>query len=97
MKPREFWIEFEGDPYRDHQFVKRYVYGQEFEPNHLSSEVIHVREVMPYEIVSDGRERKLKELIKTYASYMKTANYHQMSDAMLKDLEKINSGEEVPK
>lgn len=36
----------------------------------------------------------LTELIKKYASYMKTANYHQMSDEMLSDLNKIHPGPE---
>lgn len=35
--------------------------------------------------IRDEREAKLEELFTRYASYMRTANYSQMADAMMKD------------
>lgn len=52
-KPKEFWIEFSGDPSDDKECYKRYVSGTEFKPILPECEVLHVREVLPNEVVLD--------------------------------------------
>lgn len=52
-KPREFWIEFSGDPSDDKECYKRYVSGTEFKPILPECEVLHVREILASEIVLD--------------------------------------------
>lgn len=46
--PREWWIEFGGDPAKDQkENYKRYVSGTQFKPLSPAEEVVHVIEVTP--------------------------------------------------
>lgn len=48
-KPREFWVEFGGDPSNDKEVYKRYSARVPFEPTDFSDEVIHCVEYSAYE------------------------------------------------
>ena len=48
-KPREFWIEFEGNPDFDRKGYMRFVAGIEIKARFPGDEVIHVREILPNE------------------------------------------------
>ncbi len=45
-KPRDFYIEFSGDPNNDEEINRRYVSNKKFHPIGLNEEVIHCREVL---------------------------------------------------
>lgn len=57
-KPREFWIEFGGDPSDDNEVYKRYSATTPFEPCGLSDEVVHTIEKKAY----DELDTKVREL-----------------------------------
>jgi hypothetical protein len=48
-KPREFWVEFGGDPSDDKEVYKRYCAAEPFKPSRFSDEVIHVIEKSAYD------------------------------------------------
>ena len=52
-KPREFWIEFGGDPSNDQEVYKRYSSTRPFEPGTFSDEVIHVVEKSAYDALAN--------------------------------------------
>lgn len=49
MKPREFWIEFGGDPSDDKEVYKRYCAAVPFKGVDFSDEVVHCVEYSAYE------------------------------------------------
>lgn len=51
MKPREWWIEFNGDPRDDKENYKRYVGAEKFDPTGFNSECIHVVEYAAFELL----------------------------------------------
>ncbi len=66
MKPREFYIEFDGDPLDDEKVCKRYVGTEKFSPMFPDQEVIHTREVLANEVTLD---RSMVEKLSRYLGH----------------------------
>lgn len=62
-KPREYWIEFGGDPSNDKEVYKRYSATVPFKPCSLSDEVIHVIEKSAYDKLKESENKKIMELM----------------------------------
>lgn len=65
-KPRDWWIEFSGDPKKDSDRELRYVSGKKPEGLDPSDEAIHVVEKSAYDALAAENER-LREALKFYA------------------------------
>lgn len=83
-KPREFWV-YQNE---EHGSIHCCDFNQR---GFLTEKVHNPIHTIEYSVLEAEREksRKLVDLVKTYASYMKTANYHQMSDEMIMKLKEI--------
>lgn len=66
-KPREFWVEFGGDPSDDKEIYKRYSARVPFEPTDFSDEVIHCVEYLAYEKAQAEIENLKKQIEKLNA------------------------------
>lgn len=56
-KPREFWIEFGGDPSDDEEVYKRYSSTKPFKPTSYAEEVIHCIEKSAYDALKTELEQ----------------------------------------
>ncbi len=79
MKPREFYIEFDGDPLDDEKVCKRYVSTEKFSPMFPDQEVVYTREVLPNEVVLDravveALVRALEDIAKALVIHHKESN-----------------------